>query len=168
MARAARRVLDELRARPWYVALGAVVVGLIAGSRAPVAVLVAAFVVPVLGSRASVRLALVAALLAAALVGQSRLHAIDATRLAPRIGHAVSSRVTLLETTKADRLSRLEIAGAAGLLTLHPEPDDSALHGNLVDWHNRGHVGTHVGGQLPRQRLLQRKQLHGGLFDGKH
>jgi competence protein ComEC len=100
VARAARRVLDELRARPWYVALGAVVVGLIAGSRAPVAVLVAAFVVPVLGSRASVRLALVAALLAAALVGQSRLHAIDATRLAPRIGHAVSSRVTLLETPR--------------------------------------------------------------------
>ena len=42
------------------------------------------------------------------------------------------ARVTLLETTKADRLSRLEIAGAAGLLTLHPEPDESALHGNLV------------------------------------
>jgi hypothetical protein len=42
------------------------------------------------------------------------------------------ARVTLLETTKADRLSRLEIAAAAGLLTLHPEPDESALHGNLV------------------------------------
>jgi competence protein ComEC len=97
---AAGRVLEELRARPWHVAVGVVVVALIAGPRAPVAVLVAAFLVPVLGSRATVRLALVAALLAAALVGQSRLHAIDATRLGPRIGHAVSSRVTLLETPR--------------------------------------------------------------------
>jgi competence protein ComEC len=97
---AAQRVLEELRARPWHVAVGVVVVGLIAGPRATVAVLVAAFLVPVLGSRATVRLALVVALLAAALVGQSRLHAIDATRLGPRIGHAVSSRVTLLETPR--------------------------------------------------------------------
>ena len=96
----AGRVIEELRARPWHVGLGAVVVGLLAGPRAPVAVLVAAVLVPVLGSRATVRLALVAALLAAALVGQSRLHAIDATRLGPRIGHAVSSRVTLLETPR--------------------------------------------------------------------
>jgi competence protein ComEC len=97
---AAGRALEELRARPWHVAVGVVVVALIAGPRAPVAVLVAAFLVSVLGSRATVRLALVAALLAAALVGQSRLHAIDATRLGPRIGHAVSSRVTLLETPR--------------------------------------------------------------------
>jgi competence protein ComEC len=99
-AGAARRALEELRARPWHVAMGAVVVGLIAGPRAPVAVLLAAVVAPALASRATVRLALVAALLAAALVGQSRLHAIDATRLGPRIGHAVSSRVTLLETPR--------------------------------------------------------------------
>ena len=31
------------------------------------------------------------------------------------------ARVTLLEATPADRLSRLEVAGPAGLLTLHPE-----------------------------------------------
>ena len=42
------------------------------------------------------------------------------------------ARVTLLETTTTDRLSRLEVAGAPGLLTLHPEPDESMLHGNLV------------------------------------
>ena len=42
------------------------------------------------------------------------------------------ARVTLLETTTADRLSRLEVAGAPGLLTLHPEADESMLHGNLV------------------------------------
>jgi competence protein ComEC len=99
-ASAARRALAELRARPWHVAVSAVVVGLIAGPRAPVTVLAAAVLVPVLGSRAIVRLALVAALLAAAFVGQSRLQAIDATRLGPRIGHAVSSRVTLLESPR--------------------------------------------------------------------
>jgi len=94
------RALEALRARPWHVGLGAVVVGLVAGPRAPTVVLLAAVLVPALGSRATVRLALVATLLTAALVGESRLHAIDATRLGPRIGHAVSSRVTLLETPR--------------------------------------------------------------------
>ena len=42
------------------------------------------------------------------------------------------ARVTLLETTVGGRPSRLEIAGPPGLLTLHPEPDESALHGNRV------------------------------------
>jgi competence protein ComEC len=97
---AARRALAELRARPWHSALGAAVVGLIAGPRAPFAVLVAVVLVPLLGTRASVRFALVAAVLAGALVGQWRLQAVDATRLGPRIGHAVSSRVTLLETPR--------------------------------------------------------------------
>jgi competence protein ComEC len=117
---AARRALAELRARPWHVALGAVVVGLIAGPRAPFAILVAAVLVPLLGTRASVRLALVAALLAAALVGQWRLHAIDATRLGPRIGHAVSSRVTLLETPRrrpfGARVATVRLAGERVLL----------------------------------------------------
>jgi competence protein ComEC len=100
-ASAVGRALEELRARPWHVGLGAVVIGLVAGARAPAVVLLAAVLVPALGSRATVRLALVATLLAAALVGESRLHAIDATRLGPRIGHAVSSRVTLLETPRS-------------------------------------------------------------------
>ena len=42
------------------------------------------------------------------------------------------ARVTLLETTTAGRPTRLEVAGPPGLLTLHPEPDESALHGNRV------------------------------------
>jgi len=45
-AEAAHRALAELRARPWHVALGAIVVGLIAGPRAPVAALVAAVLLP--------------------------------------------------------------------------------------------------------------------------
>lgn len=41
-------------------------------------------------------------------------------------------RTLLLETTPAGRPARLEIATAHGLLTLHPEPDESAIHGNVV------------------------------------
>jgi hypothetical protein len=67
--RRCRLAIDELRARPWHTALGAAVVGLIAGPLAPVAVLGAAAVVPLLGSRVLGRLALVVALLVGALVG---------------------------------------------------------------------------------------------------
>lgn len=41
-------------------------------------------------------------------------------------------RSVLLEVSAADRPTRLEITTAAGLLTLHPEPDESRLHGNVV------------------------------------
>jgi hypothetical protein len=38
----------------------------------------------------------------------------------------------LLEVDPAGRWTRLELATAAGLLTLHPEPDGGSVHGNLV------------------------------------
>jgi len=38
----------------------------------------------------------------------------------------------LLEITPAGRIARLEITGPDGLLVLHPEADESALHGNVV------------------------------------
>ncbi|MGZ8501887.1 MAG: hypothetical protein ACXWW6_03435 [Candidatus Limnocylindrales bacterium] len=41
-------------------------------------------------------------------------------------------RAVLLETDPAGRLTRLEIAAAAGLLTLHPDPGETVLHGNVV------------------------------------
>jgi hypothetical protein len=41
-------------------------------------------------------------------------------------------RSLLLEVSAAGRPTRLEITTSAGLLTLHPEPDESALHGNVV------------------------------------
>ncbi len=41
-------------------------------------------------------------------------------------------QVVLIETDRDGRLTRLEVSGAGGLLTLHPEPDHSAIHGNLV------------------------------------
>jgi hypothetical protein len=44
----------------------------------------------------------------------------------------------LLETTPARALAKLELATAAGLLTLHPE--DSILHGNVVTPGGMRHV----------------------------
>jgi hypothetical protein len=41
-------------------------------------------------------------------------------------------RSLLVEVSTAGRPTRLEIATPAGLLTLHPERDESALHGNVV------------------------------------
>jgi hypothetical protein len=38
----------------------------------------------------------------------------------------------LLEVAADGRPRRLELAGRAGLLTLHPEPDFGAAHGNVV------------------------------------
>jgi competence protein ComEC len=93
--------LRELRARPWHTVIAALVAGLLLGPRAPVAVPLAALAAPVLGSRAAVRLALASAVVAGALVAQARLEAIDATRLAPRIGHAVRERVLLLDAPRA-------------------------------------------------------------------
>jgi competence protein ComEC len=118
---ALRRALVELRARPWHVALGVIVVGLIAGPRVPAAIVVAAVLVPLLGARLVVRLALVAALLVGAVLGQSRMHAIDATAVGPRIGHAVSSRVVLLETPRrrqfGKRVATVRFAGERVLLS---------------------------------------------------
>jgi hypothetical protein len=42
------------------------------------------------------------------------------------------TRSVLLEVRVAGRPTRLEMTTRAGLLTLHPEADESAMHGNLV------------------------------------
>ncbi len=41
-------------------------------------------------------------------------------------------RSVLLEVSAAGRVTRLEVTARAGLLTLHPETDESAMHGNIV------------------------------------
>jgi hypothetical protein len=46
-------------------------------------------------------------------------------------GEAIA-RSVLLEVAPDGHPTRLEVATAAGLLTLHPETDGSALHGNVV------------------------------------
>jgi hypothetical protein len=52
-------------------------------------------------------------------------------------GGVISS--LLLETDPARRFSHLELSTAAGLLTLHPEPDGT-LHGNIVHAGGIDHV----------------------------
>lgn len=44
----------------------------------------------------------------------------------------VTERALLLETDAEGRVTRLELSSAAGLLTLHPEPDGASLHGNVA------------------------------------
>lgn len=41
-------------------------------------------------------------------------------------------RSILLEVSREGRVTKVEVATAAGLLTLHPEADESMLHGNVV------------------------------------
>jgi competence protein ComEC len=101
--RRAAAVASELRARPWHVSTAALVIGLLAGPRAPLVVLVAALALPALASRLAARLALAGAVLVGALIAQARLEAIDATGLTPRIGHAVHERVVLLDAPRSRR-----------------------------------------------------------------
>lgn len=41
-------------------------------------------------------------------------------------------RATLVEVNTDGTVSKLEVASPDGLLTLHPEPDSSMLHGNVI------------------------------------
>jgi hypothetical protein len=41
-------------------------------------------------------------------------------------------RSVLLEVSNGGRVAKVEVATGAGLLTLHPETDESMLHGNVV------------------------------------
>jgi hypothetical protein len=59
-------------------------------------------------------------------------------REAVRVGDGIRSSL-LLELAPNGRFSHLELSTAAGLLTLHPEPDGT-LHGNTVTAVGVGHV----------------------------
>jgi competence protein ComEC len=93
----------ELRLRPLHLGAGGVVVGLLTGPRAPVLVLAAVLVCPLVAGRAAGALALAAAVLAGAVVGDARLAALDHTALGARLGHASTERVTLLERPRPTR-----------------------------------------------------------------
>jgi competence protein ComEC len=97
----ARALVQQARVRPWHVGMAAFVAGLIAGPRAPMAVPLIALAAPVLARRAAVRVVVVVAVLAGAVVAQARLGAVDATHLTARLGHAVDGRVVLLETPRS-------------------------------------------------------------------
>jgi hypothetical protein len=48
------------------------------------------------------------------------------------IGDGRTDEAVLLETGRDGRPGRLEVTTAAGMLTLHPEPDGMSAHGNIV------------------------------------
>jgi hypothetical protein len=54
-------------------------------------------------------------------------------------GHLVHG--VLIETGPSGDLRRVEITTAAGLLTLHPDPDGAAIHGNCARDGGVDHVG---------------------------
>jgi hypothetical protein len=60
-------------------------------------------------------------------------------------------RSLLLEVSGTGRPTRLEVTTRAGLLTLHPEPDESAMHGNMVGGEEVRHL---VFGWSPEHELL--------------
>lgn len=57
----------------------------------------------------------------------------------------------VLETNDTRRATKLEIASNAGLLTLHPEPDERELHGNVVTPGGVRHLRF---GWSPRHEIL--------------
>ncbi|MGN6187438.1 MAG: ComEC/Rec2 family competence protein [Conexibacter sp.] len=116
----ARRALDALRAHPRHLVLAALVAGLLAGPRAASpTVLLVALAVAALAGRAPLALLAATAVLAGALGGQARLHALDRTRLPPLFGATVAARVVLLEQPRPVRfghtaLVRLTAGPGAG------------------------------------------------------
>ncbi|MEA2286294.1 MAG: competence protein ComEC [Solirubrobacteraceae bacterium] len=94
---AASTALGEVRAHGVHMLAGGLVVGLLAGAHAPVVILVALALCPLVAGRALPALALAAALLVGAVVADARLQALDHTTLDARVGHATTERVILLE-----------------------------------------------------------------------
>jgi competence protein ComEC len=80
--------------------MAALVVGLLAGPRAPLVVLGGLLACPFVTRRAVAALAVAAALLGGAVAADARLAALDHTELAGRLGHATTARVWLLEPAR--------------------------------------------------------------------
>jgi competence protein ComEC len=95
--------LAEVRLRPLHLAAAGMVFGLLAGPRAPMLVLGAVLLCPLVAGRAAGALALAVAVLGGAVLADARLAALDHTELAPRFGHVSTERVTLLERPRTTR-----------------------------------------------------------------
>jgi competence protein ComEC len=112
--------LAEARARPLHLGLAGVVLGLLVGPGAPLALLAACLLALAVAGRPSVAVCLVAALFGGGLVATARLEALDRTALPSRFGHALSSRVTLLEPPRdrafGARAAVVELGGERVLL----------------------------------------------------
>jgi competence protein ComEC len=155
-------LVQRVRARPWHAGTAAFIAGLIAGPRAPLAVIATAIIAPLLSARSAARVALPVAVLAGALVGQARLEAIDATRLTGGIGHAVHTRVVLLETPRqrgfGTRVATVQFDGERVLLRA----------GRGVRWPSRrvGAVLAVLGGLEPlpaQESFLRLRGVHAQL-----
>ena len=96
----AASALAEVRARPLHAALAALVVGLLAGPRAPLVVLAALLACALLARRPAGALLVAGALLGGAVLADARLAALDRTVLTDRLGHAATVRVWLLEAAR--------------------------------------------------------------------
>jgi hypothetical protein len=78
-------------------------------------------------------------------------------------------RAVLFEADRSGRVERLELVSSAGLLTLHPADDDSAIHGNVVtptgirhlafEWHDQAVLfveGSPAAAAIAMGRLARR------------
>jgi len=88
---------EILRRHPRHLLLAALVVGLLTGPRAPLALAVTAVAAVALVGRPLPAVAALAVLLAGAVIADARLAALDRTALRPLLGRDVEARVTLLE-----------------------------------------------------------------------
>ena len=96
----AASALADVRARPLHAALAAVVLGLLAGPRAPVLVLAALPACALFGRRPAAALVVAASVLGGGVLADARLAALDRTVLTDRLGHAATVRVWLLEAAR--------------------------------------------------------------------
>ena len=106
--------------RPAHAAAAGAAAGLALGPRWPLAALAVALSLPLLVRSWALRLVLVAVVIAAALVGSARLHAVQRTALGPDLGHALRERATLLDAPRRRafgvRIAVVRLRGEAVLL----------------------------------------------------
>ncbi len=93
----AYRAREVAAAHPRHVILAALVAGLLAGPRWPVALLGLALLAPAVARDGGVALGAVAALVSGAALADARLGALDRTELGPLLGRETALRATLLE-----------------------------------------------------------------------
>ncbi|MDO8184777.1 ComEC/Rec2 family competence protein [Conexibacter sp. JD483] len=133
MSAAARAVgvveeaLDQLRAHPRHLVLGALVAGLLAIRVGSGGVLLLALTAGALAGRPVVAVAALAAVLIGAIGGQARLAALDRTALTPLLYTQVTAEVTLLEQPRPVQF------GSTALASLRTLVHDDAGAGGAVE-----------------------------------
>lgn len=108
-ARAASAALDQLRARPRHLLLGALVAGLLAAPLAPRLVPLLALAAAALAGRPALALLVGAAVLAGGIGAHARLAALDRTQLTPLLGTTVVAQAVLLEQPRPVRFGHVAL-----------------------------------------------------------